>query len=209
VFTVTLTPPVPVPVSVQYATAAGTAVSPADYTSASGTLSFPASTPTRTIPIAIQPDAVREGTETFTVTLSNPPAGAAIVRATGTGRIFDPGSLFTVTPCRLADTRGAAGPALTPGPDRTFVVAGRCGVPASARAASLNVTVTDATNPGNLRLYAAGAALPLASVINYGPGQARANNAIIPLGTGGEIAVRLDQAAGSVHFILDVNGYIE
>jgi len=25
----------------------------------------------------------------------------------------------------------------------------------------------------------------------------------------GQIAVRLDQAAGSVHFILDVNGYVE
>ena len=49
----------------------------------------------------------------------------------------------------------------------------------------------------------------MASAINYGPGQTRANNAVVPLGAGGQIAVRLDQASGSVHVILDVNGYLE
>ena len=46
-------------------------------------------------------------------------------------------------------------------------------------------------------------------MVNYGPGQTRANNAVVPLGGTGQIAVRLDQVAGSVHLILDVNGYVE
>jgi hypothetical protein len=119
------------------------------------------------------------------------------------------GTFYTLTPCRLADTRAAEAPALAPGADRVFAVTGRCGVPATARAASVNVTVTSPTQAGDLRLYAAGTAVPLASVINYGVGQTRANNAVVPLGTSGQIAVRLDQAAGSVQFILDVNGYVE
>jgi hypothetical protein len=48
-----------------------------------------------------------------------------------------------------------------------------------------------------------------ASAVNYRVGQTRANNAIVPLGPSGQIAVHLDQALGSVHFVLDVNGYVE
>jgi hypothetical protein len=208
-FTVTLAPLSAGAVTVQYATGNGTAQSPADYDVAAGTLTFPPNTSTRPVPVTVKADAVREGAETFTVTLTNPGGGPAIAFATGTGRILDPGTLFTVTPCRLADTRAAEAPALSPGPDRSFAVTGRCGVPTSARAASVNVTVTSPTHAGDLRLYAAGTALPLASVVNYAPNQTRANNALIPLGGTGRVAVRLDQAAGSVHFILDVNGYVE
>ena len=208
-FTVTLAPTAAGTVTVQYATADGTATSPADYTSAAGTLTFPPNASTQTVPVAIKADAVKESPEAFTVTLSNPTGGPAVAFGTGTGRIFDPGTLFTVTPCRLADTRAAEAPALTPGVDRGFAVTGRCGVPATARAASVNVTVTGATEAGDLRLYAAGTGVPFASVVNYGPGQTRANNAVVPIGVTGQIAVRLDQAAGSVHFILDVNGYVE
>ncbi len=52
-------------------------------------------------------------------------------------------------------------------------------------------------------------ALPFASTINYSANQTRANNAFVPLGASGQLAIRLDQAAGSVHVILDVNGYVE
>jgi len=208
-FTVTLSPTSGTTTSVQFATAPGTAGSPADFTAASGTLSFPPNAATRTVPVTVLADALREGVETFAVNLSSPTGGPGIAFPAGTGRILDPGAFFFVTPCRLADTRGAEGPALSPGPDRVFAVAGRCGVPATARAASVNLTVTAPTQAGNLRLYAAGTPLPLASAINYVGNQTRANNAIVPLGAGGQIAVRLDQAAGSVHVILDVNGYVE
>jgi parallel beta-helix repeat protein len=124
-----------------------------------------------------------------------------------------PRSFFSLTPCRLADTRDAAGPrggpALAAGTVRAFTAAGVCGIPATARAVSLNLAVTAPTASGDLRLFATGGAPPLASVINYSPGQTRANNAIAPLNTSGQLTLRCDQATGSVHAILDVNGYFE
>ena len=121
-------------------------------------------------------------------------------------------SFFIVPPCRLVDTRLPSGdwggPALGADYDRSFVATGRCGIPPSAKAISLNVTVTEPTAPGDLRLFPAGAAA-LASTINYARGQTRGNNAIVFLGPIGELTVRSDQSSGRVHLILDVNGYFE
>jgi hypothetical protein len=49
----------------------------------------------------------------------------------------------------------------------------------------------------------------LVSTLNWKPGQTRANNAIVSLGTSGDITVHVDQASGTVHFIIDVNGYFQ
>jgi uncharacterized repeat protein (TIGR03803 family) len=119
----------------------------------------------------------------------------------------------TLTPCRIADTRNPAGPlggpALAANASRTFNVTGACGVPTTARVVSINVTITQPTAAGDLRLYPAGTVLPLVSTINYRTGQTRANNAVASLGTGGGVSVRCDQASGTVQFILDVNGWFE
>jgi hypothetical protein len=82
-------------------------------------------------------------------------------------------------------------------------------VPLTAAAVSINMTVTQPTNAGDLRIYPGGGVTPPTSVINYGPGQTRANNAIAPLGVSGELGTRCDQASGTVHLILDINGYFE
>lgn len=120
---------------------------------------------------------------------------------------------YTVPPCRAVDTRNApgpyGGPALAANSDRTFALAGRCGIPATARAISGNVTVVQPTASGNLRLYPAGASLPIASAINYRAGQTLANNATGGLGTTGAIVVRCDQSSGNIQVILDVNGYYQ
>ncbi len=88
---------------------------------------------------------------------------------------------------------------------REVSIAGVCGIPAEASTIALNVTVTQPATAGNVRLYPAGTAAPGTSTINFGPGQTRANNALVTLGNGG-IAV-LNDSAGTVHFIVDVNGY--
>ena len=123
------------------------------------------------------------------------------------------GSLWTVAPCRVLDTRNPngplGGPALSAGAVRTFVIAGRCGVPSSARAVSVNVTVTQPTAGGSLLAYPAGLAEPLATTINYRAGQTRANNAVVGLNTSGAAAVRCRQGLGTVHMIIDVNGYFQ
>jgi VCBS repeat protein len=124
-------------------------------------------------------------------------------------------NFFTVPPCRAADTRNSTGPqggpALASGPARVFPIGGLCGVPVTARAVSLNVTVTQPTAAGNLR-FGPGTctSLPLTSTINFSAGQTRANNAVLPLaidGTGGLAVQASLLGGGSVHLIIDVNGY--
>ena len=135
-------------------------------------------------------------------------------RALGQGAAF-----YVVAPCRVIDTRLPAdpfgGPALAAGAVRTFSLAasssfaGECGISPTAWAVSVNVTVTGPTAPGLLKLYAAGTAVPTASVINYSAGQTRANNAVVALGTAGGFSVSCAQASGTVNLIVDINGYFD
>jgi hypothetical protein len=100
---------------------------------------------------------------------------------------------------------------LQPGEERVLALAGPlCGIPVGATAVSVNVTVAGATASGNLRLYAAGVAVPLASTINFSAGRTRANNAIVAGSADGSVEVSVKNAsAGTVELILDVNGYFE
>jgi hypothetical protein len=117
---------------------------------------------------------------------------------------------YTVTPCRLVDTRNAdgelGGPALAAGQDRAFVLAGACQVPPAATSVSVNLTVTQATSAGSLTLFPGGT-VPSATAINYSAGQTRANNGVFRLSPAGEIVVRCRQGTGTAHFVLDVNGF--
>src|SRR5262249_26204559 len=117
---------------------------------------------------------------------------------------------------RVADTRNpsgpSGGPALAANTTRTFPVAGLCSIPADAVAVAINVTVVDEIDVGDLRLFPTSGALPGPSTINFGAGHGPANNAVIPLGAGGQISVRCDMPPGSTgttHFVFDVTGYFK
>ncbi|RYF50650.1 MAG: hypothetical protein EOO38_05155, partial [Cytophagaceae bacterium] len=71
-FTVTLSAPSAKDVSVNYATADGTATASSDYTATSGTLTFPAGTTSQTITVHVTGDTVVEPNEIFQVNLSSP-----------------------------------------------------------------------------------------------------------------------------------------
>jgi glucose/arabinose dehydrogenase len=121
---------------------------------------------------------------------------------------------FTLTPCRVVDTRNPAGPyggpALAAGTTRTFTLAGQCGVPATAQAVAVNLTVTIPNAAGHLETFPAGSTPQGTSVLNFGPGQTRANNAALLLGATGGLSVACVMPGGaSTHFILDVVGYFE
>jgi hypothetical protein len=120
-------------------------------------------------------------------------------------------SFYTVTPCRVVDTRDPpgqyGGPALAAGSERSFRIAGLCGIPDGAQAVSFNVTVTQPTALGNLRLFPVETIRPSTSILNYRNGQTRANNVIGSLGGDGRVVVRCDQFTGTAHVIIDVNGY--
>ncbi len=137
----------------------------------------------------------------------NNSANAITTVTEGTGLFY-----YTLTPCRLVDTRTPGQTrALQPGEVRTFLLAGPpCGIPVGATALSVNVTVSGATAPGNVRLYPADVAVPQVSTLNFKAGVTRANNAIVPASADGSVAVSVKNASvGTVHFILDVNGYFE
>ncbi len=118
---------------------------------------------------------------------------------------------FTATPCRVLDSR-QQGPALTSGVKRTFAVEGLCGIPATARAVVVNVTIVQPSGAGHVVLHPGDLASPLTNTINFTAGATRANNAILALafdGTGTLAATPAVAGGGTVHLILDVNGWFE
>ena len=127
-----------------------------------------------------------------------------------------PGTTFHVlSPCRLFDTRNAAGPdAASPAfsalATRSIAIGGRCGLPATAKSLSVNMTITGAAASGTLLLYPADlGAAPAATSISFRAGQTRANNDLLVLAGDGSGFKVLNSSAGAVHFILDVNGWFE
>ena len=144
-----------------------------------------------------------------------------------TGTISVGSSLFTITqqdaagvptsglhfvpvqPCRVVDTRTDAGqfgkPALAAGAARSFVVpSSACGIPASAKAYALNVTVVPAGPLGYVTIFPTGQTQPLVSTLNSIDGRIKANAAIVPAGTGGAISIF---ATNATELVLDINGY--
>ncbi|HUE74874.1 MAG TPA: S8 family serine peptidase [Pirellulaceae bacterium] len=87
-FTITLSSASSQTVSVQYATADGSATAGSDYAAASGTLSFAAGVTSQTITVSVLGDTVNEGNETFFVNLSTA-VNAAIADSQGLGTILN------------------------------------------------------------------------------------------------------------------------
>lgn len=84
-------------------------------------------------------------------------------------------------------------------------VTGRVGVPGDAVAVSVNVTSVGATANGWVTLFPCGTPVPATSTLNFGPGAAVANAAVVPLGTDGRICVYTSTAT---NVIIDINGYM-
>src|SRR5262249_52309961 len=106
-----------------------------------------------------------------------PPAGAGAL------------SMYAVTPCRVLDTRLAAGTfggaTMAAGQTRGFPLpASPCGIPGTAQAYSVNATVVPPAALGYLSLWPAGASQPLVSTLNSFDGSVISNAAILPAGTG-------------------------
>ena len=123
-----------------------------------------------------------------------------------------PLSYFSLTPCRAVDTRNAnstnGGPALGTA-TRNFQIRGICGVPTTAKAVSINVTVTGASTNSWLTIWPSGQAEPIVSTINFDQNViALANGAIVGLSTNAQ-DLAVQNANGTVHVIIDVTGYFQ
>ena len=89
VFVVSLSGNPLAPVTVNYASAAGTASASFDFLAVAGTLTFPVGVNMRTVTVSVVGDRVREANESFTVNLSNPSPNAYIDRGTGVATIVN------------------------------------------------------------------------------------------------------------------------
>jgi hypothetical protein len=130
-----------------------------------------------------------------------------------------PYNFYSVTPCRIADTRnpsnaqGTGGGPLVGGMARNFPIAGQCGVPTDAKAAALNVTVVSPTLEGYITIWPYNTPFPVASTINFTSGEpAIANGAIVPLGADATFHISVvygTAPGGNVDLILDVTGFFK
>jgi hypothetical protein len=118
------------------------------------------------------------------------------------------GGLTTLTPCRVLDTRSVntGGPSIGPSSGRKFLAYGVCGVAPGALALSTNVTVLSQNALGSVVVYPGDLPSPPGvNTVSLGPGQTRANNAIVKLAADGSFWI-WNTTTGTVDVILDVNG---
>ncbi len=130
---------------------------------------------------------------------------------------------YTVTPCRVLDTRSSTPPGPIPGSGaRSISVAGSlaglgqggaadCGVPSRATGVYINVVAVGAAGPGHLTVYPFGSSLPLASTLNFTTGQTVANGVLVPVcmpfaSCAAELTIQMGPAAA--HVVVDVTGYL-
>ncbi len=135
---------------------------------------------------------------------------------------------FTVTPCRVVDTRLIGPPPGTPmgaGEMRSFRIrpgsladqggaeAG-CGIPSEAVAAMVNIVAVASSGAGNLRVWAHPLPMPFASTLNYGAVAglyALANGIAIPICDTRTDPCYADfdvyNAPSITHMVVDVVGY--
>ena len=152
-----------------------------------------------------------------------------LVSNTSTDVVVDVGGYYSTTgssytslnPARIADSRCAASPpptfcaaeqipsqnagfsALGPGGTSTLTVAGIAGVPLTATAVVLNMTVT-ATTRGSFLTVWPGGNMPTASDLNWSAGTTIPNLVVVEVNSG---KISLYNNAGSVQVICDVEGY--
>jgi hypothetical protein len=147
------------------------------------------------------------GSGSCVVTMDAAKSVTATFNTNGTSGGLD---FYTVTPCRVLDTR--TGAALASGVQRTFPVTGLCGIPADAVAVSLNVTAVSPPAEGFITLFPGDGQLPPTSTLNLVAGKTRANNAVLGLATdaSGTLAAQAFLSnGGEVDLLVDVNGYLK
>jgi len=120
---------------------------------------------------------------------------------------------YSVTPCRVVDTRGnngeLGGPYLQGNQSRDFPVLESNCIPSGVNPTAYSFNFTVVPHPANqplsyLTVWPKGQLQPATSTLNNPTATAVANAAIVPAGTGGDIEV---YAYNSTDLVIDINGY--
>ncbi|MFI8274977.1 PKD domain-containing protein [Streptomyces sp. NPDC085929] len=120
------------------------------------------------------------------------------------------GSDFTpYTPTRLLDTRTGTGAPM--GMVKAYSsakvkIAGNGKIPAGVTAVALNVTVTNAANPGHVTAFPGGGTRPTTSNLNFEAGQTVPNLVVVPVGKDGTVEL-YNGSWTAVDLIADITGY--
>jgi hypothetical protein len=118
-------------------------------------------------------------------------------------------SFFTLTPCRVVDTRNPngpfGGPIMLGNSSRSFTVpASACSVPQAAQAYAMHATVAPQGVLYFLTLWPTGSAQPPVSTLNSYDGQVTSNSLLLAPGTGGSVSAFVSNTS---HLILDISGF--
>ncbi len=123
-------------------------------------------------------------------------------------------AFYTLTPCRVADTRyntypqGLGAPYMPGGQPRDFpILNSPCfpgGLNPAVLAYSFNMTAVPHVPLGYMTVWPTGQSQPLVSTLNAPTGTVTANAALVPAGTGGDIDV---YPSNDIDLVIDVNGY--
>ncbi|MGA2373256.1 MAG: hypothetical protein ACLPPV_09480 [Candidatus Korobacteraceae bacterium] len=156
---------------------------------------------TTTVNVGTQPEGASVNGVTNRIYVPNYGSNNVSVIA---GASAAPLQFVSVTPCRLVDTRN--GSPIQGGASQSFILPqlGNCGIPATAAAYSLNVTVVPITTLGYLTIWPTGENQPVASTLNSPDGRIKANAAIVPAGYQGAVSVYVTD---TTNVILDIDGY--
>ncbi|MFM2070854.1 MAG: hypothetical protein RLZZ623_1117 [Actinomycetota bacterium] len=150
------------------------------------------------------------------------PSGAATTWAVGVMEGSGRSAYRPVGPARLLETRSGLGLGTIDGTSYALgtrepatvtelQITGRAGVPVSATAAVVNVTVTNTAANGYVTLFPCGSAQPLASQLNHGRGVTLSASATVKLSADGRLCafnlVGLDLVVDIVGYFPDGSSY--
>ncbi len=142
-----------------------------------------------------------DGTATFAVFVTTEDA-TQVVGGMRVGYLPPPQAFVALSGVPRYDSRTGAGK-LAAGEERVIEV----GVPAGARAAVLNLTVTETEAAGYVAVFAANVKWPGNSSVNWSvTGETVANAVISPLGPDGKIKVL--GGVNKTHIVIDSQGYL-
>lgn len=141
--------------TVQVVAASGTAIGGVDFDASPATVSFAPLEVSKDVTIAILPDTLQEGTESFTLSLQNPSAGLLLANSTTTVSILDNDfDKIAYVGSALVSESNANG-SIDPGETTTINIALR------------NIGSADSTNV-TARLLAQGGVVPIEATANFG-----------------------------------------
>jgi hypothetical protein len=145
------------------------------------------------------------------VVVSNPGVGSASSTFTYLAAAT---KLYTITPCRILDTRNPVGPlggpSLAAGETRVFTVTGACGIPTTARTVSANYTVAAPASAGSISILPGGDPATPATSMSFNAGATRANNGFMTLSWSGDGTISVtNNSAAPTDFVIDANGYFQ